>query len=1498
MLSRRTGSRYTSSIWTGFVDAMTALLLVLIFLITIFIFVQFVLTSNSAVQESTIINLEEEIRTRDLQLLDKEQELSSITQTNARLASEINLLQSTLSDSQLLQVQQFKSIEQIQIELAQAQQESIGLNSSIGERDQRISSLQARLIDEQSINEELSEQLEQTDAQLSKLMLDHEALQSRETNARASIASQEATISKLQNETTSLKQELVAAIQIGDQTTLELQDLLSSYDEKSNNVIVLSNEIVQLRSEITELNNNLLTRSVQIAELTTRLSEMNVLYDESQQTVDNLGYRFRTADAGRLTALQEIEQLRLEIQDATRVIATLNASMAGLDNDLKLSETTIENRDATITDIATQLAQMSQLYESSQRTAEELGQKYQSADAGRLAALQEIEQLRLEIQKATRAIASLNVRVADLDDELEISATTIDDRDATITDIATQLAQMSQLYETTQRTAEELGQKYQSADAGRLAALQEIEQLRLEIQKATRAIASLNVRVADLDDELGISATTIDDRDATITDIATQLAQMSQLYESTQRTAEELGQKYQSADAGRLAALQEIEQLRLEIQKATRAIASLNVRVADLDDELGISATTIDDRDATITDIATQLAQMSQFYESTQRTAEELGQKYQSADAGRLAALQEIEQLRLEIQKATRAIANLNVRVADLSDELRISATTIDDRNATITDITTQLAQILQLYESTQRTAEELGQKYQSADAGRLAALQEIEQLRLEIQKATRAIANLNVKVAGLDEELMQSETTIDDRNATITDITTQLAQILQLYESTQRTAEELGQKYQSADAGRLAALQEIEQLRLEIQKATRAIANLNVKVAGLDEELMQSETTIDERKVQIVELSSRLAAMSDLYDKSQISVDDLGRRYRQTDAERLAAINEIDRLREELKTTRNEVINLNASLSTKNAELESSSIIVADNQTKLEQRQEFISELRTELDELLQSYSEAQLENDSLKQQLVKADTEQNSLSGNIANLRSELQLMAKETERLNLLFNAETQKSREAEEKVSTQLNELATLRGIMSEFQELLKSSEEESADQDNEISNLVASIQFLETQLEQTINDLGQQTELRATREGQINELETRLSFLENRIEQLQIGSNLTSQELAVANDRLQVSKQENKQLTQQLQNEEQEKLNLSDRIALLDDNLTKLRSDVEYFQKLSEDTKIQLISSNEILVKFTKDLELSENRIETKTQEMLALQDTFSQSQEIISNLEHNLEVEANKSQLLDDQIKLLQTELGSNEERFGKLQIKISEDEDQIKNLNIKISILQDQLSNLQMILSGAEERDDKQKVQLFNIGERLNQALAQAAADRSKRLAMEQAERKRLEEEAKELERFRSRFLADLRNIVEGQEGVQIVGDRFVFSSEVLFEISKAELSQKGKQEIKKVANKILELSSEIPQSTDWVLRVDGHTDNRPVITTETYADNWELSQARALSVVRYLIDELDFPPERLAANAFSEYRPVSTLNTEESQTLNRRIEFKLTEP
>jgi chemotaxis protein MotB len=205
----------------------------------------------------------------------------------------------------------------------------------------------------------------------------------------------------------------------------------------------------------------------------------------------------------------------------------------------------------------------------------------------------------------------------------------------------------------------------------------------------------------------------------------------------------------------------------------------------------------------------------------------------------------------------------------------------------------------------------------------------------------------------------------------------------------------------------------------------------------------------------------------------------------------------------------------------------------------------------------------------------------------------------------------------------------------------------------------------------------------------------------------------------------------------------------------------------------------------------------------------------------------------------------------------------------------QVELLNQQIAALRKQIAALEDALEVSETRDRESNTKIADLGRRLNVALAQRV---------------------QELNRYRSDFFGRLREILSDRENIRIVGDRFVFQSEVLFPSGSDIINPAGRDEMQKLAAAILELQREIPPEINWVLRVDGHTDNVPVSGQRRWTDNWELSTARATAVVKFLIQN-GVPANRLVAAGFGEYQPLDPADTQEARDRNRRIELKLTE-
>jgi chemotaxis protein MotB len=204
----------------------------------------------------------------------------------------------------------------------------------------------------------------------------------------------------------------------------------------------------------------------------------------------------------------------------------------------------------------------------------------------------------------------------------------------------------------------------------------------------------------------------------------------------------------------------------------------------------------------------------------------------------------------------------------------------------------------------------------------------------------------------------------------------------------------------------------------------------------------------------------------------------------------------------------------------------------------------------------------------------------------------------------------------------------------------------------------------------------------------------------------------------------------------------------------------------------------------------------------------------------------------------------------------------------------QVEILNQQIAALRRQLGALQDALDTSSKKEKDSQAQIADLGQRLNVALAQRV---------------------QELSRYRSDFFGRLRTILGDRPDIRIVGDRFVFQSEVFFDTGSAVLKPEGRLELDQLGAALLELDKKIPSEIGWVLRVDGHTDVRPINSAQ-FKSNWDLSAARAISVVQYLVSR-GVPPQRLVAAGFGEFQPIDPANTDDAYSRNRRIELKLTE-
>ncbi len=336
-------------------------------------------------------------------------------------------------------------------------------------------------------------------------------------------------------------------------------------------------------------------------------------------------------------------------------------------------------------------------------------------------------------------------------------------------------------------------------------------------------------------------------------------------------------------------------------------------------------------------------------------------------------------------------------------------------------------------------------------------------------------------------------------------------------------------------------------------------------------------------------------------------------------------------------------------------------------------------------------------------------------------------------------------------------------------------------------------------------------------------------------------------------------------------------------------------IESLRRDIQALRQVRDDLEGKVAGLATALEEAEKesdavalDLEKSQ-QLEAVLREQSAELDTALQEIRSVAGAlrDRSLELETNLA-TEEERTLLAQTEVEEREVRLSELQgLYAARGRDleeqrsvssgasvQVATLNQQLLALRQQLLSLQSALEAAETKDTEQNVVISDLGSRLNQALAQ---------------------KVEELSRYRSEFFGRLREVLGNRRDITVVGDRFVFQSEVLFSSGSANLGTQGQSRLAELAATLLDIAPSIPTEIPWILRVDGHTDSIPIATPQ-FPSNWELSSARAISVIQYLI-ERGVPANRLAAAGFGEFQPLDPGNDEIANRRNRRIELKLTE-
>ena len=586
--------------------------------------------------------------------------------------------------------------------------------------------------------------------------------------------------------------------------------------------------------------------------------------------------------------------------------------------------------------------------------------------------------------------------------------------------------------------------------------------------------------------------------------------------------------------------------------------------------------------------------------------------------------------------------------------------------------------------------------------------------------------------------------------------------------------------------------------------------------------------------------------------------------------------------------------------------------------------------------------------------------ETELSRLENEVMNLIADLSLQKEEYKNLNamnLAINKSLEEQKVLNESKSLELNsalknlDLANIK--ISDFEIRVASLIarrtqliSEIAQKDNRIKEEMSRLKASRLALASARQEIDEKVELARLAAAKREALELYIEDLKKNLNSISKSKNELEFKLSRSQIALGLAYENLDETKSVLSSQKEFNIILESTIADLKEEVVKNNEEKENFQKninqkekiISEKEK-ELILSNILIKRLQEDLKISKGKLsETEKNiliEKLALKNLRKKLNESREELEFaTLSLEEERKRAIDNLKIIASSEKAmaileeknlnlfneNNEIRqkiidlsdllrlreisLQNLRSQLLESENQkqislekIKYLNQETLSLASQLNDLKVLLNQFEIRDKETNAQVENLGSKLNSALAQVVIEQKKNAVLEAERIKKLEDEANELKNYRSEFFGNLRQILGNNKGIEIVGDRFVFPSEILFDLGSDELQEKGLFELSQMAKVIRKIVKEIPKEIDWILRVDGHTDKTKFLNGGKFTDNWELSQARALSVVKYFISEELLPAERFAATGFGEFQPIDKGENEKALARNRRIEIKLTE-
>ena len=551
--------------------------------------------------------------------------------------------------------------------------------------------------------------------------------------------------------------------------------------------------------------------------------------------------------------------------------------------------------------------------------------------------------------------------------------------------------------------------------------------------------------------------------------------------------------------------------------------------------------------------------------------------------------------------------------------------------------------------------------------------------------------------------------------------------------------------------------------------------------------------------------------------------------------------------------------------------------------QTEISEKEEALqtlTETESALSGVQQNLKEQELISEGLQTDLAKKSTEifvqeQNiiALSDQITELLSELRIVAKALEVYEGLDSAILSTDGLGErinKALAARIDQLKTLNAKLDETNKKLSISEANLNDNISELNLVNQKLATNEKILESKIEELRIKNEnLLAPNESlgiedggiveQLNAIKTKNKELEELNQNLIISQQETQETLAIleqTNIELALRDEELQNQITQYQDLMNDLLEINDSLGLKD---ATLQEQLEAIR-----------SKNQELAKLNQNLINKDKTIFDLRGKIIELNNVLSISDE--KRMEQELEIAILKRTVENvESQRVAENEISSSQ--IKEMEIESSQTLEQISILSNEIENLKIEILTLNEALEASEIETASKNLEIEILGERLNKALTSKIF---------------------ELQKYRSEFFGKLQSLLGDRDDIKIVGDRFIFESELLFDSASANLQENGKEKLKQIAMTLMETTNQIPSDIDWIIQVEGHTDKRPISTIQ-YPSNWELSTARANSVLKLLL-EIGFPPNRLAAAGYGEFYPIAEGDTKEDYQQNRRIELKLT--